>query len=188
MNKRIFISIEIPNNIKEKLLGYQEEISKSFLDFNDFCPVKWGRKGDLHITLLFIGYVELDNLQSLFDTVEEITEKNGPFNIDLKSVSYGPTSGTPKMVWVNGERNAKLDKLQDELELTLLETRDKRGFTPHITLGRLIQWQFNKIEVEERPDVYKDISLSVPVTSIEIMESDLKKKDRYAVLRSFPLR
>lgn len=189
MNKRIFISIDLPKNIKDRLIGYQEEISKSFLDFNDFCPIKWARKDDLHITLLFIGYAELNELQSIFDVIEKITENHEAFNINFKNISYGPNSASPKMIWINGEKADKLNKLQDDLASKLLDIGNSNDFVPHISLGRIIRWEFNKIEPEERPDVYKEISLSVPVSSIEVMESDLKKKgSRYAVLRSFPLK
>lgn len=189
MNKRIFISIEIPKNIKEKLIDYQEEINKSFINFNDSCPIKWARKDDMHITLLFLGYVELNELQPIFKIIEEITEKHESFNVELKNLSYGPSNVSPKMIWANGEKSDKLDKLQNELSAKLLDTCNPNEFTPHITLGKIIRWEFNRIELEERPDVYKEISLSIPVRSIEVMESDLKKKSgRYAVLRSFPLK
>ncbi len=190
MNKRIFISIGLPERIKNKLESFQEEINKSFTSFNDFCPVKWTKKGNLHITLFFIGYVEIDELPGIFDIIEEITEKHGTFNIDLKSISYGPSGKPPKMVWANGEKSEELNKLQSELEKKLLDVKEPdNSFTPHITLGRIIQWQFSRIELEERPDVYKEVSLSFPVESIEVMESSLKRGgSQYAVLRSFPLK
>lgn len=190
MNKRIFISISLPERIKNKLASLQDEIAQSFTSFNDFCPVKWTKKSNLHITLFFIGYVEIDELPAVFDIIEEIAEKQGSFNIDLKSVSYGPPGKPPKMVWANGEKSEELNKLQVELEKKLLDIKEpENGFTPHITLGRIIQWQFNRIEPEERPDTYREVSLSFPVNSIEVMESNLKGGgSQYTVLRSFPLK
>jgi 2'-5' RNA ligase len=190
MNKRIFVSIGLPENIKNKLVGYQEETARSFTDFNEFCPVKWTKKHNLHVTLFFIGYVELDDLVSIFDTVEKIVEKHKPFRIDLESISYGPKEKNPKMIWANGEKSAELGSLQSDLEGELLNLRrPDNEFTPHITLGRIIQWQFNRIDLEERPNVSKDIALSFPVNSVEIMESNLKRGgSQYAILRSFPLK
>jgi len=136
----------------------------------------------LHITLFFVGYVELDQLVDIFETIENIAQKYSGFKINLNNVSYGPKERSPKMVWANGENSPELGELQAELEKSLLEVREPdHNFTPHITLGRIVQWQFNKIELEERPDVSKDISLSFPVNSIEIMESE---KGRYTVLKS----
>ena len=190
MNKRIFISISLPESVKNKLVTYQEEISNSFTHFNDFCPIKWTKKHNLHITLFFVGYVELDDLVNIFEIVENIAKKHESFKIDLKSVSYGPKEKSPKMVWANGENSPELGKLQAELEKELLEVRQPdNSFTPHITLGRIVQWQFSKIEPEERPDISKDFSLSFNVSSMEIMESDLKKGGaHYTILKSIPLK
>ncbi len=169
---------------------YQEEISSSFTNFNDFCPVKWTKKYNLHITLFFVGYVELEQLTQVFEAVERIVSKHDTFKIDLKDISYGPKEKSPKMIWVSGENSPELGKIQGELEKELLEVRKPDNtFTPHITLGRIIQWQFNRIEPEERPEVSKDISLSFNVGSIDIMESELKKGGaQYTILKSIPLK
>jgi len=186
MNKRIFISIGLPKNIQDKLVSYQDEISRSFTNFNDFCPIKWTKKHNLHITLFFVGYVELDDLVNVFEIVENIAKNHERFKIDLKDISYGPKEKSPKMVWANGENSPELGKLQTELEKELLDVRQPdNSFIPHITLGRIVQWQFNKIELEERPDIFKDIDFSFPVNSIEIMESE---RGHYTVLKSISLK
>jgi 2'-5' RNA ligase len=190
MKKRIFISIGLSENIKNKLEEYQEEITQSFTSFNDFCPIKWTKKHNLHITLFFIGYIELDELVPMFETIEKIAEQHDSFKIDLKSISYGPKEKSPKMIWANGDNSLELGSLQADLEKELLDIRKPdNGFTPHITLGRIVQWQFNRIELEERPDVFKDIVLSFPVDSIEIMESNMGKGGaQYTVLKSISLK
>jgi len=63
-----------------------------------------------------------------------------------------------------------------------------RGFSPHITLGRLRQWEFRKIEPEERPNINEEINFGFEVTSIEVMESNLRKGGaEYSVLESHKL-
>lgn len=190
MKKRIFISIGLPDDIKKKLESLSGEISESFINFNDFCPIKWTKRHNLHVTLFFLGYVDLEELPEIFKTVERIVGKYNSFRINLKDVSYGPKEKSPKMVWANGEKSPELGELQAELEKELLGVREPDNrFTPHITLGRIVQWQFNKIEPEERPDISKDLSLSFKVNSVDIMESDLKRGGaHYTVLQSIPLK
>ncbi|MFZ3058038.1 MAG: RNA 2',3'-cyclic phosphodiesterase [Minisyncoccales bacterium] len=190
MQKRIFISIALPEKTKNKLVEYQEEIARSFTNFNDFCPIKWSKKHNLHITLLFIGYVELEELVPVIEKIEKIVANHGSFVIDLKDISYGPKASAPKMVWATGDNSLPLGKLQTDLEKEMLGVRKPdSSFIPHITLGKVIQWQFNRIEPEERPDIFKDISLSFSVNSIEIMESNLGKGGAdYAILKSIPLK
>jgi len=190
MQKRIFISIGLPENIKNKLVAYQEEIARSFSDAYDFCPVKWSKKHNLHITLLFIGYVELEELVPIIDRIEKVAADHGSFVIDLKSISYGPKEKDPKMIWATGDNSKQLGSLQTDLEKEMLDIKKPdTSFIPHITLGKIIQWQYNRIEPEERTDVFKDISLSFAVNSIEIMETNLGKGGgQYAVLKSIPLK
>lgn len=190
MQKRIFISIGLPENIKNKLVTYQEEISHSFVSSNDFCPIKWSKKHNLHITLLFIGYIELEELVPIIERIEKIAANHGSFVIDFKSISYGPKSNTPKMIWATGNNSKELGSLQADLEKEMLDIKKPdTSFIPHITLGKIIQWQYNRIEPEERIDVFKDISLSFPVNSIEIMETNLGRGGgQYAVLKSIPLK
>jgi 2'-5' RNA ligase len=190
MQKRIFISIGLPENIKNKLVAYQEEIARSFSDHNDFCPIKWSKKHNLHITLLFIGYVELEELVPLIERIEKAAANHGSFVIDLKSISYGPKEKDPKMIWVTGDNSKELGSLQIDLEKEILgNTKLENSFIPHITLGKINQWQFNKINLEERLDVFKDISLSFAVNAIDIMETNIGKGGgQYAVLKSIILK
>ena len=190
MQKRIFISIGLPEKIKNKLVEYQEEIAQSFTSFNDFCPIKWSKKHNLHITLFFIGYIELEELMPMIDRIEKLASNHGSFVLDLKSISYGPKADAPKMIWATGENSEELGKLQADIEKELLDTRKSdNSFIPHITLGKVIQWQFNRIEPEERSDIFKDINLSFVVNSIEIMETNIGKGGAdYAILKSIPLK
>ena len=41
--------------IKKDLVSYQEKIDGYF---DDFSPIKWTRKDNLHITMFFVGFVE----------------------------------------------------------------------------------------------------------------------------------
>ena len=98
------------------------------------------------------------------------------------------------MVWVMGEASDEFIPLKKELEQVLNNSSQVR-FSPenrkpslHITLGRIRQWEFRKIEPEERPEVDEEINLSFSVETIELMESKLKKTGpEYLVLESYYL-
>ncbi|MDP2910533.1 MAG: hypothetical protein Q8N58_01975, partial [bacterium] len=65
---------------------------------------------------------------------------------------------------------------------------ENREFAFHITLARISQWAWQRIEPEERPEINEDINLNFPVNSIEIMESILKKGGpEYVILESYNL-
>ncbi len=189
MTHRVFIAINLPEETKKVLLNFQNKISAAF---PDQCPIKWTKIDNLHITLVFLGAVSNDELLEVCRTVAEISQKHSSFSLKLNKIVYGPPKAVPpRMVWVNGEKSEELARIKDDLERLFSGTGsngyepDKRTFSPHITLGRIKAWQFQRIEPEERPEINEEISLEFPVTSLEVMESELKRGGpEYAILES----
>ena len=173
---RIFIAINLPDSVKEKL-------SKFHFDL----PLKWTRRDNLHITLIFLGYCTDEDLGKVCNIVKETVVKHPSFYIKLNKICYGPKGVIPpRMIWALGESKEELFKLKKDLE-KVLEVENKE-FYPHITLARVKVWQWKQIEPEERPEIERDISLSFKVTSIEVMESNLKKEGpQYIVLEKVNL-
>jgi len=189
MQHRIFIAINFPENIKKELMGFQSKWPK--------LPVRWVGPENLHITLAFLGYLADEELLEIIKITKEVAQRNNSFSINLKKICYGPPKKMPpRMIWAEGEKSTELGKLQKDLENSLfsaptksLKKPETRPYAPHITLGRIRQWEFRQIEPEERPEVNEGISLSFEVNSIEVMESDLKKGGaEYTILESCPLK
>lgn len=156
MGHRIFIAINLPEDIKKKLENYQSKWPE--------LPIRWTKKENLHITLEFLGYITDEELLKTFQNTKELALKHKPFFITLNKICYGPPSSStenriPKMIWITGEKCQEFNLL------------------PHITLGRIRTWEFRQIELEERPEVSEEINLTFEVNSIEVMESELKKED-----------
>ena len=204
MRHRVFVAINLPENIKNKLAEYQEK--------RPDLPVRWTKKENLHITLIFLGYLIDEELLEVCNITEEIASKNQSFFINLKKIIYGPPKKIPpRLVWVEGEKSEELGKLQKDLENSFLTSRatakgkeedlssspspvkglesEGRPYTSHLTLGRIKTWEFKQIEPEERPEINEDINLSFEVNSIEVMESQLKRTGpNYTILESCPLK
>lgn len=191
MNRhRIFIAINIPESAKKRLWDYQKKWPE--------LPIRWTYKQNLHITLLFLGYLTDQELLDVIKDAEKIIKSCEPFQIILNKIIYGPPNKIPpKMVWAVGEPSEELKNLQRSLEANVYsepfpadEKREKGNyFTPHITLGRIKSWEFKSIEPEEVPEINEEISITIPVESIEIMESELKRGGpEYIMLESFQLK
>ena len=203
MRHRIFIAINLPEEVKNQLVFFQ----KKWFDL----PIRWTKKDNLHITLIFIGYVDDAETAKVCKIVKEAASGVPTLFLKLNKIcfgppgDYGPESGkVPRMVWAQGEENKELNKLFITLENSLfksdIETRGPssglqyRGrasvlFHPHITLGRIKQWDWRKIEPEERPNINEEISLNFKVSSIEVMESKLKRGGlEYTILESVELK
>jgi len=169
--KRIFIAINLPKKVKEKLLEYRYDI-----------PAIWTKKDNLHITLAFLGYIADEELMDIFKIAEDVASNNSAFSLKMEKISYGPKN---RMVWAVGENSPSLIKLKQSLDNKL---RITGKFSFHITLARIKAWDWQRIDPEDRVEISEDIDLNFKVESIEIMESVLKREGpEYTILQSYKL-
>jgi 2'-5' RNA ligase len=189
MSHRIFIAINLPEDIREKLSFFQKKYSD--------LPAKWVKKENLHITLAFLGYIKDEDIPKIVEIAKNVATQHEPFSIKIVKIVYGPPKVfPPRMVWAIGEKNENLGKLQENLKNALTEMKipqlekeeEKRGFIPHITLARIRKLEFRQMEPEERPQINEDVDFYFEVNSIEIMESHLKRRGaEYIILESVSL-
>lgn len=179
---RIFIAINLPEDVKRELEKYQRKYVE--------LPAKWTSKDNLHVTLEFLGDLTDQELADVCMVAGEVAKRHKPFSVNLNKILYGPPQkNPPRMVWAEGERSKELSELKNDLEKSLLESvrfaPEAKVFSPHITLARIKEWEFKKIEPEERPEINNDINLIFTVESIEVMESKLKRGGPvYTILES----
>lgn len=156
---RIFIAINLPDNVKEKLVEYQNRIKKE-----DFGWAKWTKKDNLHITLEFLGSVWDKDMPVILEKANSVALKISPFNVKLNKIDYFPNEKNPKYVFATGGEY-------------------------HITLARIKEWQWKRIDLDERPIIAEDINLEFKVNTIELMESKLKKSGpEYSIIQSYNLK
>lgn len=178
MKRRLFIAINLREDIKNKLVEYQKKWAN--------LPVRWTIKPNLHITLVFIGCVGDDEMYEICNIVKTVARRHNPFMINLKKIVLGPFNKSPRMFWVEGERNEEIAKLKNDLEDLILKSREVRAFRPHITLGRIKQSQWRKLDF--KPEIDEKFEHSFPVETIEVMQSNLKRTGpEYSVLESVEL-
>ena len=201
---RIFIAINLPVEIKNKLEDLEKEIAEMFPGEASRPArrslgeggglIRWVKKENLHLTLLFIGSVQDEEITQVCQIVKNIAQSQKPFSLRFERVCYGPPKTMPpRLIWLDLEKEPGLltlaEKLKQEIgESGILRKIENRAFSPHITLGRIKTWQWRKIEPEERPEIEREISLNFEVKSIEIMESKLKQTGaEYSALESVKL-
>ena len=205
---RIFIAINLPEDIKRQLFAYSQKwpelparwtsknnlhITLEFLgdlteeELGEVCvAVKEvaERHNSFSINLNSISYgpSKKNSLHPHTKRDIEVLEEN----YDDSNARYGVGA---KMVWVEGEKPDDLIDLKQDLQEYLLERvkfrPENKGFVLHITLARIREWEWKKIEPEERPEIKEEIDLIFTVESIEVMESELKRGGpEYTVIES----
>ncbi|MEK6868809.1 MAG: RNA 2',3'-cyclic phosphodiesterase, partial [Nanoarchaeota archaeon] len=89
---RLFIAIEIPEEIKSYLAEIQQEIADSK------NKIRLVNKDNMHLTLKFLGEVQPDNLEDIKNNLKKITFK--PFSVVLDNIGVFPSDNYIRVVWV----------------------------------------------------------------------------------------
>lgn len=191
---RVFIAINLPEQIKKELENLKKEVQNLFPQEVSRGVVRWVKEENFHLTLLFVGSIPDQEIFQVCQIVKETVRNQKPFSLKFKKLCYGPPQKIPpRLIWLEIEKNSALSRLAENLkkkakEKGILRKIENRGFSPHITLGRISTWQWRSIEPEERPEIEKEVSLSFDVKSIEVMKSVLKRSGaEYTILQSIIL-
>lgn len=192
--RRIFIAINLPDKIKTELENLEKETNDLFPQELKGEIMRWLKKENIHLTLLFIGYVEDEKIPQVCQVVKKIAQTQRPFSLKFEKLCYGPPKKMPpRLIWTDIEKKPELLEIakklkKDMAEAGILKKVEKREFSPHITLARIKTWYWRKIEPEERPEIEKEIDFNFEVKSIEVMESKLKRTGaEYSVVESIAL-
>ena len=183
IKRRLFIAINLPEGVKKKLVDWQRNMSACL--GQDSGEVNWVKKENLHITLVFIGYVSDDEMYEICKITGEVAKEHNPFFINLERIILGPPGRTPRMFWVQGEKSQELGELQGNLEEKIEQRHGGRhAFRPHITLARF-KYPIVKFLPKEVNEPFK---VQIPVETIDIMQSNLKRSGaEYSVLETVEL-
>lgn len=132
---RTFIAVEIPEDVREKL-------ARDIHLLKGYAPlVKWAKPENLHLTLRFLGDIKENDLDELFDAVQDAVELLEPFALEIKNFGAFPNWRHPRVVWAGcgeGEEEAiELAGLVEDACVDLGYDPERRPFRPHLTLGRV---------------------------------------------------
>ncbi len=128
---RIFIGIDLDNEIREKIARFLEGV-------HGFAPdARWVRPESLHITLKFIGEQKEEQVAAITEHLQ-LVEGN---KVDIRFAGYGffPTAKAPRVFWIGIQAGPDLGELATSIDSALAELkipREDRPFSPHLTLAR----------------------------------------------------
>jgi len=191
-NHRLFLAIKLPQELLAQLHKYQKQLNPQFFRLVE--------EDKLHLTLIFLGYVEEEKIKTILDITLEITKNFQPQPIQFLDIVYGPTSAKatagrpnpkfPRLIWLEGMPNHSLEQLKKALEkefrtkakIDLKE--ENRLFLPHITLARIKTPLPNNLPLETK--INTQIHFSFSPSSLWLMESHLYREGaQYTDLAEF---
>ncbi len=125
---RLFIAVDLPEDVKQALLKAQ-----AFLPEAKLKPVG---KEQMHLTLKFLGEVSEQKANLVIDCLQKVSFK--PFKTALDKVGIFPSESYIRVVWAGLSPEKEVNELQKRIDEALEEefTKDKK-FKAHLTLARV---------------------------------------------------
>lgn len=163
---RSFICVEINN--ADVVRQIEEQIKK--IRFEGVRPVK---SNQLHLTLKFLGEVPESRIASIKQAIQSIDFPS--FNISLEGIGCFPNLNYIRVVWIGiTEGSDNLKQLANMIEERLNPIgfpREKRGFSPHLTLARIKKLRSNKNQLTA---IVRD-SKAIPI-GVQLIDEFLLKQ------------
>ena len=187
MKIRSFLAFELPSEIEAVVTRVSDELKESSLD------AKWVKSGNIHLTVVFMGDIEVNEVPEIKEEVGKVCRTYGAFDISLKGLGCFPHTRKPRVIWVGLDGDLeRMSLFRDALQERLIPfgvKEEKRKFKPHLTLGRFRKPKRMSPEELELFSRYGDVtSPACSLTELVLFKSELKPGGaRYTRLGVWPL-
>lgn len=125
---RLFVAIDLPDEIKTELLRLRADIPGA----------RWVAPNQFHLTLHFLGDVETERMPAIIEALNTVDVDT--FSLTLEGVGrFPPGRGAARVLWVGIHPDPELIELHRQVEHTLGIlgfVPEDRPFSPHLTLAR----------------------------------------------------
>jgi 2'-5' RNA ligase len=183
---RSFIAIDLPEDTRKILSVVQEKLRQSQ------AAVRWVKPAGIHLTLKFLGNILPAQVDEIAATIAQLVRDEPPLSLCAAGLGGFPSPRKPKVIWVGlqGEVD-RLANIQAGLENALEPlgfAREGRGFSPHLTIGRVKDRRRLQSLIEAMSTVELPKFNSFDANEIIMYKSDLRPTGAiYTKLHRMPL-
>jgi 2'-5' RNA ligase len=134
---RVFVAIELPPPVRQKLTEHIDRLRDHFPD----ARASWVRDESLHLTLKFLGDTQVTDVEGLAQSAQRAASKVERFEIVVAGCGTFPPKGQPRVLWIgiddlSGQLAFLHTALEDECAKASF-SREERPFHPHLTIARI---------------------------------------------------
>ena len=186
---RCFIAIHLPDEIKTQISTFLDELRKLSKE------VRWVNVDNLHLTLKFLGEIESARVDKIKENLSPLCQEFSKFTLKIAGTGCFPNRRKPRVFWLGMEQSKEnpLFSMHKWIETNLENLgfeKEKRRFSPHLTLGRVrakhtvdFTYLFNHM------DSIPFTPVDLDVENISFMQSRLKPTGaEYSIIESYPLK
>lgn len=171
---RSFIAIEISSEVRSRARQLITRLSGTE------AKVTWVKPHLLHLTLKFLGDVDLLDIPPVSAAVTEAVADLPPFEIEVRGAGAFPNAARPRTIWLGvNQGQGEMVELHDRVEHALSGMgfrRELRRFRPHLTIGRVRGAQAIG-ELGELVSQHADFSGGISsVDELVVMSSELERE------------
>lgn len=174
MNVRLFVAIEITEEIRKKFIELQNTLKKADAD------VGWVSPENFHVTLKFIGYLEEEKIDAVIGIIKDSVIDIKPFNLNYIGASVFPTQKNPRVIFIDvidpGKNLTNIHQRLDSQLAALGIEQENRPFEAHLTIGR-IKTRKNVNKLIDNLNSYIGFNFgSEHIAQVVLMKSNLSQK------------
>lgn len=188
---RTFIAIELEEPLRIAIARVQGKFKRQAPPGS----VKWVAPEGIHLTLKFLGDTPASRVGEIEAALRAACAASAPFEFSVEGRGCFPNTRRPRVVWVavrdKGQMLARLHAAVERHVAPLGWPTEDRGFSPHLTLGRVAKGVSPTVEAAVGLMVESSVVEQIGVqrvTAVNLIASDLRPAGAvYTTLVSVPL-
>lgn len=188
---RTFLAIEVADSLVPSLEREIDLLKERIPD----GTVRWLGADSIHLTMKFLGDVSPGKLDAVRSKAQELTSDSEEMRLTVGDFGVFPNMERPRVLWIGvSESTGELQRLKADLEEGMEDLGfepERRGFTPHLTVGR-VRRNIGRGRREELAGALHRVQVGdlgeMNAHELTLFRSDLKPSGAvYTALDRFPL-
>lgn len=132
--KRIFLAFPVPAAIVHEIHTFFESVKNT-------DGVRWTRDANLHVTLFFIGEVEVADIPKVREKIRTVLSAQAPFSLRFDCFTFSGKLPHPSMIWARFLPQYEFSKMSEKVFQAVRPymtiTPQHKDPIPHVTIARI---------------------------------------------------
>ncbi|GIW62390.1 MAG: RNA 2',3'-cyclic phosphodiesterase [Patescibacteria group bacterium] len=165
---RVFIGIDLPHNFKKQLDSNLSLLKTKYKTF------KWVEPENYHLTLVFLGEVNKDKINSIAKRTEKVVFEIPGFNLTSYKLNIFPNR--QRIIYLSFFKEQKLISLANKLKQEFqdyLQHIPQNKFIPHITVAKSKRSSKQQYIQLKKLLEKTTIKIQIPINKLYVFSSKL---------------